>query len=277
MSSTVYDPTHSFIPTKSALAYTGSTVLDEVIGYKNRVCSGDTPFDSYFAPEDNQEHIFLNSENVAWLTQEIEGNEQGASTYIPNTITIAGNSIICYGQTAIFSTSIGLSCVDNITWSTSKNIQITGNNGAGISVQSTYENSVGNGWITATLNNGASATKNVKVGKPEASRIALESFKSYPIYTNRWTNITARYNGLIDVGQLGYTWEWIVPSHAIKHASATYSYLHVKPIVMTPSVYIKTRARNECGCSDWKGKWFTVKAAPRNCIGCPTGGGEIHY
>ena len=74
--SDVFDPTHSFIPTKSALAYTGSTVLDEVIGTKNRVCSGETPFDSYFAPQNNEEHIFLTQENVTWLTKEIEGEEQ---------------------------------------------------------------------------------------------------------------------------------------------------------------------------------------------------------
>lgn len=67
-------PTHSFIPTKSALAYTGSEVLDENIGDKNRVCTGETPFDSYFAPQDNEEHIFLTNNNVTWLTEEIMGN-----------------------------------------------------------------------------------------------------------------------------------------------------------------------------------------------------------
>jgi hypothetical protein len=47
LNTTIYDQTHSFIPTKSALSYTGSTVLYEVIGTKDRVCAGETPFDGY--------------------------------------------------------------------------------------------------------------------------------------------------------------------------------------------------------------------------------------
>ncbi len=65
LNTNVIDPTHSFIPIKSALAYTGTNVLDEVIGSKDRVCTEETPFDSYFAPEENENHIFLTPKNVA--------------------------------------------------------------------------------------------------------------------------------------------------------------------------------------------------------------------
>lgn len=43
------------------------------------------------------------------------------------------------------------------------------------------------------------------------------------------------------------------------------------------SIYIKTRAKNECGCSSWKGKWFSVQTPPSGCVDCPTDGGIIHY
>jgi hypothetical protein len=112
---------------------------------------------------------------------------------------------------------------------------------------------------------------------PASNNITLESFRSEPIYTDRWTNITAKYNGIIDVGQLGYTWEWIVPSHQVRYNGDNISYIHVNPLVQMSSVYIKTRASNECGCSDWKGKWFTVEDPPSGCASCPTKPGEIHY
>ena len=97
LNSTLIDPASSFIPTKSSLAYTGSNVLDEVIGTKDRVCSGETPFDSYFAPQENEEHIFLTTKNVAWLTKEIEGNHQSPTiVYTPmigNETTVTGQQL----------------------------------------------------------------------------------------------------------------------------------------------------------------------------------------
>ena len=97
LNTTIYDQTHSFIPTKSALSYTGSNVLDEVIGTKDRVCTGETPFDSYYAPKENEEHIFLTTKNVAWLTKEIEGNHQSPTiVYTPmigNETTVTGQQL----------------------------------------------------------------------------------------------------------------------------------------------------------------------------------------
>lgn len=97
LNSTLIDPASSFIPTKSSLAYTGSNVLDEVIGTKDRVCTGETPFDSYYAPKENEEHIFLTTKNVAWLTKEIEGNHQSPTiVYTPmigNETTVTGQQL----------------------------------------------------------------------------------------------------------------------------------------------------------------------------------------
>ncbi len=72
----------------------GSNVLDEVIGNRNRVCTGETPFDSYFAPQENQEHISLTKENVAWLTKEIEGNPQ---LPVPNSTppSLSSQNVLC--------------------------------------------------------------------------------------------------------------------------------------------------------------------------------------
>jgi hypothetical protein len=64
----IYIPNHCFIPTKSALAYKGSNQdLAEVLNNRNLTCTGEIPFDDYYAPETNEEHVELNSANVAWL------------------------------------------------------------------------------------------------------------------------------------------------------------------------------------------------------------------
>ncbi|MEE9407619.1 MAG: hypothetical protein V3V28_06040 [Polaribacter sp.] len=104
LNTNVLDPTHSFIPTKSALAYSGNNVLDEVIGNKNRICTGETPFDSYFAPKQNEEHIFLTTENVAWLTKEIQGNSQSSTIYVTEDDLLGANRI-CPTATGLYKNS----------------------------------------------------------------------------------------------------------------------------------------------------------------------------
>ncbi|MGB3344372.1 MAG: T9SS type A sorting domain-containing protein [Aequorivita sp.] len=76
----------SFIPTKSALDYIGDPNLYEDIT-RNLVCTGSTPFDSYYsAPSTNEPHTFLSSFSSNYLFEEIEGNPQdpypgGTGTY----------------------------------------------------------------------------------------------------------------------------------------------------------------------------------------------------
>lgn len=78
----------SFIPTKSALDFQGNTNLYQNI-YSNLVCSGNTPFDSYFAnPATNESHMFLSLDSSNFLYEEITGNEQ----YPPHDFFLPGGS-----------------------------------------------------------------------------------------------------------------------------------------------------------------------------------------
>jgi pimeloyl-ACP methyl ester carboxylesterase len=63
---------HSFIPTKSALAFKGTNQdLGESINNRDLVCTGETPFEAYYAPNENQEHATLHQEGVTWFLQQI--------------------------------------------------------------------------------------------------------------------------------------------------------------------------------------------------------------
>lgn len=161
---------HSFIPTKSALAYTGSNVLDEVIGNKNRVCTGETPFDNYFAPQANEEHITLTSENVAWLKAELDI----IATNLPPTIYLEdtgllGTKTICANNTELYTFA---NCVfPNPTWSVSSNLQILSSTSTSVTVKKiNANNNNGFGFIKAT-NGGNIIKKEVYVGEPQVNYV----------------------------------------------------------------------------------------------------------
>jgi len=196
-------------------------------------------------------------------------------------IAIDGTDAICLNQNKTFS-------LQNLPsglipyWSTTSNLNIISSNTTDITVN-LPNNTSDTIIITAKLTIGGIdyyVSKNLThLPVPSASSIELESFKSQPIYTNRWTNITARYNGLITLNNPNqrFEWKWVVPSHQIIQNDLFESYIHVNPLTTLTSVYIKTQAENECGCSDWKGKWFNIVTSPSNCSTCPTDPGEVHY
>ncbi len=188
------------------------------------------------------------------------------------------SSSVCLNQSKTFILeNIPTDCF--VTWKVSDNITIKTSNNS--SVEINLNNLNFESYLKAILLiDSRFYTFYLRLNQlehPLESNLTLESFKSTPIYLGRFTNITARYNSIIDVGQLGYTWEWSVPSSQVIYHSPNYSYIHVSPIGTPSSLYIQVKASNECGCTNWKGKWFKVEPAPDDCIDCPTKGGEIHY
>lgn len=70
----VYHGAHSFVPTKSALAFAGANGnLAENLYDRNLVCTGETPFDSYYGNTINTEHSYIDSGMAKFAIAEIEG------------------------------------------------------------------------------------------------------------------------------------------------------------------------------------------------------------
>lgn len=67
-------PTHSFIPTISSLALTNGLTrnLTENLSNTNLVTTGETPFQTYYAPNNNEAHVSLSACSAAWVTNEIK-------------------------------------------------------------------------------------------------------------------------------------------------------------------------------------------------------------
>lgn len=62
----------TFIPSYSAMDLKPGFNFNDNMSELNLVCNGSTPFDAYYAPSQNQKHIFLDHWNVAWAIQEID-------------------------------------------------------------------------------------------------------------------------------------------------------------------------------------------------------------
>lgn len=88
---------HCFIPTVSALALTNANRdLGQNISGTDLVCTGETPFDSYFAPLQNEEHIFITPANAAYIKNEISGK-------IPTPAFVSPPTELCPGGSTQFS------------------------------------------------------------------------------------------------------------------------------------------------------------------------------
>ena len=168
----VYQGKPSFIPSKSSLAFSGSNkLLHENLSNRNLVCTNEIPFDSYYAPNKNEEHITLNSKNMAWVLEELKGNKQPIFGYNYNSIVINGNNKLCNGQTASYT--ITDCTATNINWTTSSNLQVLSSNNQRITVKNTNSD-ITNSWIRASLPNGQTAFKNI-LGKPSVYYRAEQS------------------------------------------------------------------------------------------------------
>ncbi|RKS53162.1 putative secreted protein (Por secretion system target) [Gillisia mitskevichiae] len=79
---------------------------------------------------------------------------------------ITGASLVCNSSNSVFTLQ---NAPNHMSWTTSNNLEIISFTTSTVTVKAKYASSRGNGFITATYNNGAEATKVVYVGKPDAS------------------------------------------------------------------------------------------------------------
>lgn len=151
----------SFIPTHSALDTSGFSDWYQPIN-TNLVCSGQTPFDSYYGEATNMEHITFTDNMVNWLVEWLNGNNPPAASGSNSSEGIEGPSLICQNQTATYSFN---SCAISGTpqWSVSGTAVIISQTSNSITL-----NGSGNGkaTISAIFPNGQNLTKTIWVGKP---------------------------------------------------------------------------------------------------------------
>lgn len=156
-----------FIPTKSALAYSGpNTLWREDLSCENLICKGWTPFDNYFAPSENQFHVAINQESVDWLMDEINETPDfinyDLGAFCPNFNTqIEGESVLCKDDIATYT--INNDC-GIAYWEASSGIEILTSDFNSVTVKKLSTVSV-NKWVKAVMWTGDEEIKYI-VSKP---------------------------------------------------------------------------------------------------------------
>ncbi|MEW5844957.1 MAG: T9SS type A sorting domain-containing protein [Bacteroidota bacterium] len=164
---------HSFIPTKSAFAFTGSNQdLAENLSGRNLVATGETPFQSYWGPKSyNMGHITFDPNMAIWLMGELNGLPQQP---MAGSYQVVGPDAICTQTTANYSIS-GIPQLLGISWSCSGNLMLENAQGSSCSVRPSSSLTSDKGWVQATISLGniaiGSYRKEVTVGAPSLPTI----------------------------------------------------------------------------------------------------------
>ena len=192
------DPNFSFIPVKSSLAFNGSADLYEDFSSRNLVCTTETPFDSYFTAEnDNEQHIELTNLSADFIREEILGNEQLPNAPFTST-AIDGPAIVCASDMVTYELD---NCVgrDSDMWTVSSNLTIETSDLTSVTVSVNSANGVA--FVQAEVA-GQIVTKNIWLGNAGA-----------PTFLNGPTEVdTGGEYSYTGGGAPGAThYEWILP------------------------------------------------------------------
>lgn len=229
-------PTHSFINTKSALAFTGANEdLAENISNRNLFCTGETPFDSYFGDFNlNREHVELWTGAIDWITKEIDDKPQSPS--FTGSSYITGLESFCGSATYVLN---NLPAGSTINWSATGPVTISGST-TGSSV-----NVVSNGNGTATINASVTSScgntivsKSLTVGSPAPGPITTD----FGVPPGR---ITAQ----IDDVPGATSYKWYLDGVLKFNTTATSVFFSRRPNDCGTGYYIAVEAVSSCGTS----------------------------
>ena len=176
---------HSFIPTVSGLGFKNPNFNWSNNINRNLVCSGEIPFDNYYAPRNNSQHVSFSQESIEWLFKELDVNTPNPDPTVYLThphlqvpSNISGISKLCEGQTTVYS--IDNCTTSSVSWTTSSNLQILSSTIQQATVKS-INSDAPIGWVRVTLPNGNYKSKKI-LGKPSIS-YKVNGFKNPTVTT----------------------------------------------------------------------------------------------
>ncbi len=273
----VYVPNHAFIPTVSSLAFKNPNFDWSTPLNRNLICdpnNKEIPFDSYFSPSKNEEHVALTKESVDWLLSEIQGNPQ-APRFDVNESALVGLKLICENQSSNYSFGTNVCKLPSLvqSWTVSSNtLQVLSSNGFDIIVKGIGS---GQSTITATFQNGQTVTKNIWVGKPKFPSSGIVNGVSNTIFNQ---TLTYSYNGEFPSGATS-TFQWYVSAHSNQELQGLTSAWQILSGQGTNSITVKTgsietiavvavKVTNSCG-ADEKYMYVKIAAGGTNLEGDP--------
>jgi Secretion system C-terminal sorting domain len=173
----------AFIPTHSALDTKGFSNWYQPID-KNLVCTGQTPFNSFYGESTNMQHITFTDNMVKWLLEELKGNPQVPS-FPMKSDNLGGPLNVCLNTPSTYQFQFLKDCdlTNTPVWSVSPNLQIVNSTATSVTVKG-LANGIGN--IKATFQNGNYISSNMSIGD-----VSIEDGSSY-------TTTKVPFNSIID-------------------------------------------------------------------------------
>jgi Secretion system C-terminal sorting domain len=140
----------SFIPTISSLGLFNSQFNWSLPLAKNLVCNNLTPFDAYYVPTKNEEHVSFTAESWAWLKEELLHGRGGSDCFDVCATTFNGNANTCKGTTETYTLDVPIPNVAgySTTYKVSAGLSISVSNNNAVKV---LTNAGGSQWIEATI------------------------------------------------------------------------------------------------------------------------------
>ncbi len=149
---------NSFIPTISALGFKNSNFDWSLpVNNRNLAQTGEIYFDDYFTPVNNESHVTLTPQNIAWLNtwlDKVKNDTLSASEcHIPwNSLKLTGIASVC--SDPVTYTIENLPDCANVQWSVHPDLSIVNQNNKSITVKiSSPLFLVMDGWIQADIEN----------------------------------------------------------------------------------------------------------------------------
>ena len=253
-----FSTTHgaNFIPVFSSLAYTKTNPdLCENISTKNLVCTQETPFDAYYAPNINQEHIELTVENVAFIKNEIAKTPQSTGNY-----TIIGPTSICMSG-AQFSIS-NLPTGATVNWTSSSNISIQSGQGIGTATFVPTANQSGgslsfiNATITANCGTYQVSKQNITTNIPNPPII---SGPSYVCAGGTWTVSLPDYTSTVQ-------WDFDQNAFTFYNGGPNTNYISLGFKSGYSSGWVSAKLCNSCGCNP-SPTYYGIGRSTSGCAG----------
>jgi hypothetical protein len=239
-------PNHAFIPSASALALRNNpnrNWADNVSSLNlTPSCANETPFDSYYAPTQNEEHVYLSAAGADFVKKELN---RSSTLPIRTSPVVSGSTNICPGQTATYTyPTQGTGAV--YTWTVQNLNIISGQNTNTIQVQAAA---------------GTTGNRSVEL------KVTTPCFVYQPpqiVITSQYSGNNFYVNGPSSLcpGQLGYfslgtslpditQYQWIWPSDWTYFGGQNTPNLDVRaPYNSFGSGQIVLRVGNNCGLSE---------------------------
>jgi len=241
---------HSFIPTKSSLAFKGANQdLGENLSNRNLVCSNETPFDDYYAPNVNEEHIALTSGSVAFIQSELDYKPKTQVADVPKFV----NSGSWFGIGKTRTISVTHPYATSYDWEATGGFKFSNNQttltGVGASVNVVAPATCfNNGDIKVKANTTRCGTSTVVSKHVYTGATSVPELMNIPSWTCAGDRILL--TGFVtDGGPAFFDYEvTTVPSGlASIITSGSSKYLLVRNSVTSGTIFLTVTSENECG------------------------------